>query len=96
MKMDTVRQTHVIGTGRDQTMVHPVMAEVALLRDTALRLIGDGVIGAFLHAGLAPGAELVVQNDNAVISLANGRFRTGIGTGRLIAVPAEVDMKHGF
>jgi hypothetical protein len=55
MEMDTVRQTYIVGTGRDQAMVHPVMAEVALLRDTAVRVISDGVIGAFLDAGLTPG-----------------------------------------
>jgi hypothetical protein len=77
-------------------MVHPVMAEVALLRDTALRIIGNGVKGAFLHAGLAPGAEIVVHDDNAVISFVNGRFRTDIGTGRFIAMPAEVDLEYGL
>ena len=96
MKMYTVRQTHIIGTGRDQTMVHPVMAEIALLRDTAGLVIGDGVIGTFLYAGLTPGAEFVVHDDNAVISFVNSLFRAGIGTRRIIAVPAQVDLEYKF
>jgi hypothetical protein len=94
--MNTVRQTHIVGTGRDQALVHPVMAEVALLRDTAVRVISDGVIGAFLDAGLTPGAQLIVHHDNSVISFADGRFRAGIGTGRSIAVPAQVELKNKF
>ena len=94
--MYAVRQTHIIGTGRDQAMVHPVMAEVALLRDTAILVVGNVVIGTFLDAGLTPGAELVVHDDNAVISFVNSLFRADIGTRRFIAVPAQVDLEYKF
>ena len=94
--MDTVRRTNIVGTGRDQALVHPVMAEIALLRDTAVRVISDGVIGAFLDAGLTPGAQLIVHHDNSVISFADGRFRADIGTRRIVAVPAQVELKNKF
>jgi hypothetical protein len=72
------------------------MAQVAFLRHTALRIIGNGVIGTFLQAGLAAGASLVVHDDNAVISFANSRFRADIGARRIIAVPAQVDPECEF
>ena len=55
MKMNTMRQTHIIGTGRDQPLINPVMAEVAFLSDIFVIIKSDGVIVAFLNAGLTPG-----------------------------------------
>ena len=51
----TVSQTNIIGTGRNQPLIHPVMAEVALLCDIFFIIKSDGVIGAFWNAGLTPG-----------------------------------------
>jgi len=72
------------------------MAEVALLRDIPVFIIRDGIIRAFLNAGLTPGTQVVIHDDNAVVSFADGCLRTGIGTGRFIAVTAQVDLKGKF
>jgi len=96
IKMDTVRQANIIGTGRDQPLIHPVMAKVALLRDIFFIIKSDGVIGTFWNAGLTPGAKIVIHDDQAVISFADGCFRAGLGAGRRIAVSAQVDLKYKF
>jgi hypothetical protein len=69
-------------------MVHPVMAKIALLCDIFVHVITNGIIRAFLHAGLTPGAQVIIHDDYSVISFANSLFRADIGTGRFIAVPA--------
>ena len=89
-----MRQANIVGTGRDQAMIHPVMAEVALSGDLLVIIKSDRIIRALIDAGLTPGAQIIVHDDNSVISFANGRFRAGIGTRRFIAVPAQVDLKY--
>ena len=95
-KVDTVSQADIIRTSRDQTLVYPVMTQVALLCDTLVFVKGNGLIGTFINAGPAPGAQVVIHDDEAVIPLPDSRFRTGFDTGRFIAVAAQVDLKYKF
>jgi hypothetical protein len=44
-KVDAVGRTDVIGTGRDKPSIHPMITEVALLRDDFIVIKPDGVIG---------------------------------------------------
>lgn len=89
--MDTVGQAHIVGTGRDQALVHPVMAEVALLGNILVIIIIDRIIGALVDAGPTPRAQLIIHHNNAVGSFADGLFRAGGGAGRVIAVPTQID-----
>ena len=91
-----MRQANIVGAGRNQAMIHPVMAEVALLSDIFVIIKSDRIIRAFIDAGLTPGAQIIVHDNNSVISFLNGRFRADIGTWRFIAVSAQVDLKYKF
>jgi hypothetical protein len=43
--MDAMSWTDVIGTGGYKPLIHPVITEVALLRDDFIVIKPDGVIG---------------------------------------------------
>ena len=88
-----MRQAHIISTSRDQALVYPVMAKIALLGDISIIVESDRIVGTFIDTGLTPGAEIIVHDNNSVISFRNGLLRAGIGTGRIITVPAQVDLK---
>jgi hypothetical protein len=45
-EINTVRQTHIISAGRDQSPVHPMVAKVALLGDAFFMVKANGIIGA--------------------------------------------------
>jgi len=92
--MDAVRQADIVGTGRDKALIYPVMAQVAFVGDVLVRVEGDGIVRAGVNTGLAPGAQIVIHDDDAVIALADRLFRADIGTGGIIAMPAEVHLEH--
>ena len=48
--------TDIVGTGRDQPLIDAMVAEVTLVGDILVVVIGDGIIGALVDAGLATGA----------------------------------------
>jgi hypothetical protein len=68
-----------------------MMAKIAFLRDTPVIIEGDHIPGAFRDTSLTSRAPVVIHNDNPVIPFCDGRLRTGIGTGRIVAVPAELN-----
>lgn len=45
-EINTVRQTNIISTGRDQSPVHPMVTKVALLGDAFIMVKVNGIIGA--------------------------------------------------
>ncbi len=51
-----MRGTDIVSTGRDQLLINAMMAEVTLVGDILVVVIGDGIIGALVDAGLASGA----------------------------------------
>ena len=51
-----MRQADIVGTGRDQPLINPMVAEVAFVGDIPVIVIGDGIIGTFVDAGLTAGA----------------------------------------
>jgi hypothetical protein len=77
-------------------MVHPVMAEITLLRDIFVIIKRDRIIRAFIDAGPAAGAQVIIHDDNTVISFADGLFRAGFGTRWFLAVAAQIDLKYKF
>ena len=89
-----MRQTDIVGAGGDQSPIHPVVAEVALLGHAAVFVECNRIMGAGIQACPAPGTQLGIQNDNSVRSPGDGRFGTGIDTGGIIAVPANVHNKN--
>jgi len=91
-----VSQADIIRAGWNKPLINPVMAEVALLGDIPVHVIGDGIIRAFLNAGLTPSTHIVVHNHNAVLPFGDGFYRTGCDTRRFVAVPAQVDLKQEF
>ena len=95
-KVYTMRQADIVGTSRDQATIDPVMAKIALLGDIFAVIESDRMVGTFVDAGLTAGTEIIVHDDNSVISFYNGLLRAGICTGRIIAVPAQVDLELEF
>jgi hypothetical protein len=91
---DAVSQAHVVGTGRDQTLVHPVVAEVALLGHISDWIEINGTIGALVHAGLTAGAPVAVHHHNAVFPLGDGPLKACLNAGRVFTVPAQMDPIH--
>jgi hypothetical protein len=95
-KIDTMGQTHIIGTGGYEPFIHPVIAEVTLLGDAFFRIKGYGIIGTGLQAEFASDTPLRVQNHNPIVSLENRLFRAGPDTFRFITVSAHIHPKNKF
>ena len=89
-------QTDIVGTGRDEPLIDPVAAEVALVGNVLGIVKRDRRVGTGIDTGLATGAQIVVHDDNAVIALANRFLRTDIRTGGIVAMPAQVHLKTKF
>ena len=56
VNLDHTVQADIVGTGRDQPLINPMVAEVAFVGDIPVIVIGDGIIGTFVDAGLTAGA----------------------------------------
>jgi len=84
----------IIRACRDQSVFHPVRTEVALAGNISIRIKFNGIVWTCVCAQAASGAFLVIQDNNAVISVNDCRFRTHLDTGRLITVSAETDTEH--
>ena len=93
IKMDAMRQADIVGAGRDKTLIYPVVAQVAFVGDVSVMVECDGIVRAGVDTGLAPGAQIVIHDDDAVSALADRLFRADIGTGGIVTVPAEVYLK---
>ena len=51
--MDTVGEADIVGTGRVETVIDPVVAEVTLLGDSVISVKPDCIIRTCLYAGAA-------------------------------------------
>jgi hypothetical protein len=91
--MDAMRQTDIVGAGGDESLVYTVMAEVAFLGDAFVFIKCDGIVGAGIDTRLTTGAQIVIHDDNVVLSFADSFLRTGFGTRGIITVAAPVDLK---
>ena len=85
-EIDTMRQTDVVRTSRYQSVIDPMMAQVAFLSDSFLRIKINGVIGTSFNTGLTAGAAVIIHDDDAIGALGNCLFGAGVGTGRIITV----------
>jgi len=87
---DAVGQAHIVRTGGQEPLVYAVVAEVALPGDAPGHVKGDGFVWTLIDTGPAPRAPVIVYDNDAVLSLADGLFRTGFHARRRLAVPAHV------
>jgi len=85
-----VGEADIIGTGRIEAVINPMMAEIALGRCPSVLVKANGMVGAFIDAKPTPGASLIVEDDDPVLPLHDGIFGAGLHTGWLIAVFADV------
>lgn len=49
-------QTDIVGTGRDEPLINPVVAEVTFIGDVLVMVIGDGIVGTGVDTRLTTGA----------------------------------------
>jgi hypothetical protein len=83
-------QTDIVGAGRYQSPIHPMMAQVAFLGHIRVLIESDGIVRAGIDAESATGADFIIHNYQTVVSFDNGLIRTGIHTGGIITVPAKI------
>jgi hypothetical protein len=93
-EINAVRQTHIVGTSRDESVVHPVMTKVALFGGVFLGIKGNDMIRAGIHTKPAAGARFFVQDHNPVIPMHNGFNRATAHAWGIIAVPAYIHLKY--
>jgi hypothetical protein len=90
--MNTMGKTYIIGAGRYEAVVNPLITEIAFPGDPVFMVKSNGAIGAFINAGLTPGTFIRVKHYDPVLPFKYNRFRACFRTGRIITVPAQVDM----
>jgi hypothetical protein len=90
--MDAMGQADVVRAGGQKPFVHAMVAKIAFLGDAPGHIKGNGFVGAFIHTSSAPCAPFKVHHNDAVLTLVNCLLRTGLGTGRSLAVPADIDV----
>ena len=88
-----MRRADIVGTGGNKPPVHPVIAEMTLLCDVFSLVKHHGIVGTRFDTGLTSGTQIIIHDNNAVISLTDGFFRTSLDTRRIIAMPANADIK---
>lgn len=89
-------QADIVGAGRDEPLIDAMVAEVTLVGDVLVIVKRDGIIGTCVDARLTAGAQVVIHDDNAVIAPANRFLRANVGTGGIVALPAQVHLKAKF
>jgi hypothetical protein len=88
-----MRRADIVGTGGNKPPVHPVMAEMTLLCLGFILVKRHGIVGTRFDTGLTSGTQMIINDNKAVFSLADGFFRTSLDTRRIIAMPANADIK---
>ena len=83
----------IVGTGGNEPPVHPVIAEMTLFCDVFSLVEHHGIVGTRFETGLTSGTQRVIHDNKTIISLADGFFRTSLDTRRIIAMPANADIK---
>ncbi len=63
-KMDTVGQADIIGTGRIEALLHPVIAEIAFDGNIPLLVKPDCIVRTRLQTGSAAGARVSINQDD--------------------------------
>jgi len=71
-EVDAVGEADIIGTGWIESLINPVIAEVALDCDLSILVKTNGMIRAFIDAKLTPRSFLVIKDDNPVFPFRYG------------------------
>jgi hypothetical protein len=89
-KIDAMGEADVIRTGWVETVIHPVMAEVALSCNLSILIKANSMVRAFLNAKPTPGAFLEVKDDDPIFPFHDGFHWAYLCTGWVIAVFADI------
>ena len=92
IEMNAMGKAYVVGAGRYETVVHPLVTEIAFPGDPVFIVKDNRAIGAFVNARLTPGTSIRVQHHNPVFPFEYDLFRACFRAGRIIAVSAKVYM----
>ena len=90
-KMNAMCQADIVSTGRNQSVIHSMMAKVAFLGDTFIVVKVNGIIWARLDAFLTAGAQFIIHDHDAVGSFGNRLFGADVDTWRFITMLTHVD-----
>jgi hypothetical protein len=90
-KIDAVAEADIVGTGRIESLVHPVMAEVAFERQLFFVVKVNRLVGTFFDTTATPCALFLIEDDDPIPSLCDGLHRAGLGTGGLFAMLTDID-----
>jgi hypothetical protein len=90
---DAMGEAHVVGARRKKPLVHPVVAEVALLGNAPAPIVVNRFIRACVDALLASHTPIEIHHDDPIRPFRDGSFGAGICAGRLFTVPAHPDVK---
>jgi hypothetical protein len=93
-EVDAVGEADIIGTGRIEAVINPMMAEIALGCGLFFIVKTNGMVRTFINAKLTPGAFLLVKDDDPVFPFRYGFHWAGLCTGRFITVLADVHTPH--
>jgi hypothetical protein len=87
-------EADIIGTGRIEALINPMMAKIALGCGLFFIVKANGMVRAFIDANLTSIAFLRVKDDDPVFPFHDGLHRAGLHTGRLLAVLADIYTPH--
>jgi len=92
-EIDAVGKTHIVRTRGQKPLIDPVMAEVALQRFLPFLIKANGIVGTFFDAGFTPGAFVVIEYYNPVLSFGDRFLRTGFSAWGVVTVQAYIGME---
>jgi hypothetical protein len=87
-------EADIIGTGRIEPVINPMMAEIALGCGFSIIVKANGMVRAFIDAKLTPGASLIVKDDNPIFPFHYSFSWAGLRTDGFSAVFADVHSPH--
>ena len=86
-----MRKADIVGTRRNEPVIHTVTTQVALLRDLLFFVESDHFVRTCFYAGPTPGTSIGIEYDNAVVPLRDRLLRARTDAWRILAVTAHVD-----
>jgi hypothetical protein len=93
-EIDAVGEADIIGSGRIETLINPVMAEIALGCGLFFIVKANSMVRAFINAKLTSIAFLGVKYNDPVFPFHYGFHWAYLCTGWVIAVLADVHTPH--
>jgi len=88
-KIDEMRQAHIICASRYESLIYPVITEIAFERRPSRIIETNCAVGARFDTGLTSRALVTVEDDNSVFSLSDGLLGARVNARRIVAVAAH-------